>query len=179
MVFFVTPWLIMIVGIVVHVLVDRNPQRRTGHRIIELCLLWLLVFGGAWAILSALGHLGPSSGSTAESIGYAPSMFQWEVGWADVAIGVLGIGCAWKARRDGWLTAAVVVLAICYWGDAIGHVMQYVSHDNTAPNNVWAIPSDILGPLVAVVLLIIYRRGQRRLESAPAQPEGTSPVTTS
>ncbi len=86
------------------------------------------------------------------------------VGWADVAIGVLGIGCAW--RRDGWLTAAVVVLAICYWGDAIGHIMQYTVHDNTAPDNVWAIPSDIIGPLLAVVLLIAYRRMSWRVPVA-------------
>ncbi len=32
----------------------------------------------------------------------------------------------------------------------IGYIMQYTVHDNTAPNNVWAIPSDILGPLLAV-----------------------------
>lgn len=174
MVFFITPWVIMLVGVVIHILVDRVPDRRTGHRIVELALLWLLVFGGVWAILSAVGHLGPASAATAESIGYAPSMFQWEVGWADVAIGVLGIGCAWKSRRDGWMTAAVVVLAICYWGDAIGHVMQYVSHDNTAPNNVWAIPSDLLGPLLAVVLLISYRRGQRRQRPAVASASTTA-----
>jgi hypothetical protein len=36
--------------------------------------------------------------------------------------------------------------------------MQWTVHDNTAPNNVWAIPSDILGPLLAVMLLVAYRR---------------------
>jgi hypothetical protein len=156
MAFFLTPWLITFAGWGVHVAVDRLPAARTPRRVVELLLLWVLVLGGAWALLGASGHLGPNSSQIAEGIGYAPSMFQWEVGWADVAIGVLGIGCAW--RRDGWLTAAVVVLAICYWGDAIGHVMQYTVHDNTAPNNVWAIPSDILGPLLAVGLLIAYRR---------------------
>jgi hypothetical protein len=156
MVFFLTPWVITFAGWAVHVTADRSPQRRTPRRIVELLLLWVMVFGGVWALVGALGHLGPNAGEIAEGIGYAPSMFQWEVGWADAAIGVLGIGCAW--RRDGWLTAAVVVLAICYWGDAIGHIMQYTVHDNTAPDNVWAIPSDILGPLLAVILLTSYRR---------------------
>ena len=127
--------------IVVHVLVDRNPQRRTGHRIIELCLLGACL-RGVWRSWPPLAISVRNSGSTAESIGYAPrcSSGKWDGGRCDR---VLGIGCAWKSRRDGWLTAAVVVLAICYWGDAIGHVMQYVAHDNNATNNVWAIPSDI------------------------------------
>ena len=38
--------------------------------------------------------------------------------------------------RDGWLTAAVVVLAVQYGGDAIGHIMQLTAHNNTAPSNV-------------------------------------------
>ena len=54
----------------------------------------------------------------------------------------------------------------CYWGDAIGHIMQYTVHDNTAPDNVWAIPSDIIGPLLAVVLLIAYRRMSWRVPVA-------------
>ncbi len=156
MTFFLLPWIITFLGWGVHVAVDRSPQRRTGRRMVELLLLWVLVFGGIWSLIGALGHLGPNSTEIAEGIGYAPSMFQWEVGWADVAVGVLGIGCVW--RRDGWLTASVVVLAVCYLGDAIGHIMQYTVHDNTAPDNVWAIPSDILGPVLAIVLLVAYRR---------------------
>lgn len=159
MVFFSIPWVIIVVGAVVHVLVDKSPARRTSQRIVELALLWLLVVGGIWALVGALGHLGPNSAEIAEGIGYAPSMFQWEVGWADVAVGVMGIGCIWM--RQQWLTAAVVVLSICYLGDAIGHIMQYTVHDNTAPENVWAIPSDILGPVMAIVLLIALRRMQR------------------
>ena len=41
--------------------------------------------------------------------------------------------------------------------------MEYVADDNTAPSNVWAIPSDILQPLIAIALLIAYRLGQRKL----------------
>ena len=156
MVFFAIPWVITFVGWGIHAVVDKSPQRRTSGRLVELLLIWLLAMGGAWAIVGALGHLGPNSEEIAAGIGYAPSMFQWEVGWADVAIGVLGIGTIWM--RQQWLTAAVVTLSICYLGDAIGHIMQYTVHDNTAPNNVWAIPSDILGPVLAIVLLIIYRR---------------------
>ncbi len=159
--FFLTPWILTFGGWAVHVALDRSPQRRTAHRVIELLLLWVLVLGGVWALIGALGHLGPNSAEIAEGIGYAPSMFQWEVGWADVAVGVLGIGCIWM--REQWLTAAVVVLSICYLGDAVGHIMQYSVHNNTAPDNVWAIPSDILGPVLAIVLLIAYRHTGKRV----------------
>ncbi len=63
------------------------------------------------------------------------------------------------------MTAAVVTLVIMYWGDAIGHVMELVAHDNQAPSNVWAIPSDVLQPLLAAILLVLYRRGQPAVES--------------
>ncbi len=105
---------------------------------------------------------------TAESIGYAPSMFQWEVGWGDIAVGVLGFVAIWK--RDGWMSAAVVALTFSYIGDAIGHIMQLVAHNNHAPNNVWAIPSDIAQPIVLIILLLIYRKMTKDLESeSPAQ----------
>jgi hypothetical protein len=119
-------------------------------------LVWILAFGGFWAIVSGIGHISGSSDQLAESIGYTQSMFQWEVGWGDIGLGVLGMGVIW--RRDSWMTAAVVMLAIAYGGDAIGHIVQWVKHDNTEPDNVWAIPSDIVGPLLAVVLLVWYRR---------------------
>jgi uncharacterized protein DUF6790 len=148
----------LVVGAVVHTFADRSPQRRTPHRVIELWLLWWVAGGGVWSIIGGLGHIGPTSDQIAESIGYAQSMFQWEVGWADIAVGVLGVVASWK--RDSWLTAAVVALAILYWGDAAGHLMEWIAHDNTAPSNVGAIPSDILQPLVALALLTAYRRTQ-------------------
>lgn len=154
--FFAFTLLTLVVGALLHTFLDRHGDRRTRRRVIELWLLWFVVGGGVWAIIGGLSHIGPTSTQIADSIGYRQSFFQWEVGWADIAVGVLGVGCVWK--RDGWLTAAVVALAILYWGDTIGHIMQWSVHDNTAPSNVGAIPSDILQPLVAVILLIAYRR---------------------
>lgn len=159
--FFLAMWLLLIVGWLVHALVDRHPDRRARPRLAELALLWLLVGGGAWAVLGGLGHVGPNSDGVAEQIGYAPSMFQWEVGWGDIATGVLGLGCAWRRLRGSWMTAAVVALAISYGGDAVGHLMQLVAHDNRAPANVWALPSDLLQPLLATALLVAYRRTRR------------------
>lgn len=173
MVYFLSSWIILAIGWIVHVFVDRVPNRRTKHRVLELLLLWLLVSTGVYGLIGATGHVSGISGELAEQIGYTQSMFQWEVGWGDFALCVLLIGCAWQRLRGTWMTAAVVVLAIQYGGDAIGHIMEYVAHDNTAPSNVWAIPSDILQPLIAIILLVIYRRGEKKevgQTSSPSSP---------
>lgn len=163
MIYFVVPWVLLVIAIALNVVLDRHPARRTGPRFVEIALLWVVVGLGAWGLIGILGHIGPDSVQTAQSIGYTPSMFQWEVGFGDLALTTLGILSFWF--RDRWMTAAVVALAISYWGDAIGHVMQYVADGNDAPNNVWAIPSDIVQPLLGIILLIMYRRGLGRLPS--------------
>lgn len=186
MAFFVGQWVVLLIGWAIHTLVDRRPGRRTRARVVELALLWVLVGGGVWAVLGGLSHIGPYATETANQIGYAPSMFQWEVGWGDLALGVLGIGCAWRRLRGTWLTAAVVSLAVAYGGDAIGHVMQLVAHDNRASANVWSLPSDIVQPLLAIVLLIVYRRTARgrtyltgpATRGAPAGPAAPTPPRT-
>jgi hypothetical protein len=168
--FFAFTLLTLVVGALIHTYRDQHPDRLTRQRMIEIWLLWFVVGGGVWAIFGGLTHIGPWSAQIADSIGYRQSFFQWEVGWADIAVGVLGVVCIWK--RDSWMTAAVVALAILYWGDAIGHVMQWVAHANTASSNVGAIPSDILQPLVAIALLVAYRRTRPRTgtRSQPAEP---------
>ncbi|MBX7159261.1 MAG: hypothetical protein K1X95_03135 [Acidimicrobiia bacterium] len=168
--FFFVQTVVILVGAVLHILLDRKPNRHTKRRTVELLLIWFVAAGGVMAILGGIGHVGPDSAGVAAGIGYEPSMFQWEVGWADIAIGVAGFVCIWK--RDSWMTCAVVVLAISYGGDAIGHVMQYVAHANTAPNNVWAIPSDIMQPLLVVGLLVAYRMLSRREAAAATEAEG-------
>lgn len=171
MVFFLASWVITVVGWIVHVFVDKVPDRRTGPRVLELLLLWLLVVTGVFSLIGGIGHVSGMSDELAVEIGYQQSMFQWEVGWGDIALSILLIGCALPRLRGTWMTAAVVVLAVQYGGDGIGHVMEYVAHDNTAPSNVWAIPSDFLQPILAILLLVIYRRQtSARQESVPAAP---------
>ncbi|MFG3441951.1 DUF6790 family protein [Nonomuraea sp. NPDC047897] len=154
--FFVVTFLGLVAGALVHPLVDRAPTRRTRRRVVELALLWFVAGGGVLGIIGGLSHIGPYAPEVADSIGFAHSPFQWEVGWADIAVGLIGLLSIWN--RGSFMTAAVIAMAVLYWGDAVGHVMQWVAHGNTAPNNVWTIPTDILQPLVAVVLLVAYRR---------------------
>ena len=81
MVFFMASWVITVVGWAIHVFVDGVPSKRSKHRVLELLLLWLLVVTGVFGLIGGLAHISGISGQLAEQIGYAPSMFQWEVGW--------------------------------------------------------------------------------------------------
>jgi hypothetical protein len=85
-------------------------------------------------------------------------MFQWEIGWADIALGVLGVLCLRRGNRGGWTDSTLVALTVAFFGDGIGHVMQLVGHDKVAPDNVWAIPTCFLVPLLSVLFVHLARR---------------------
>jgi hypothetical protein len=158
MTFFVFQWIVVLGGLALHLGLDRSPLRRTSGRVLELAALWLIVGMGVFNLWAGFGHTGPTSGSVAAEIGYAPSMFQWEIGWADIALGVLGVACAWRRHRGAWTDALLVGLTVSFFGDGIGHVMQLVAHGNTAPDNVWAIPTCFLVPTLSALFVHLARR---------------------
>lgn len=148
---------IALVGAAIHR--HRDKQDRSTARTLEIFLIWWLVVAvGIAAIFGAMFHFfdGPS---TAKEIGFSngDGGFQTEVGFADLAVGVLGVLCA--RFRDGFLLAAVIAVSVCYLGDAYGHIHQAAIHDNHAPDNtgltLWA---DFIAPLVAIALYALWRR---------------------
>ncbi|RIK10709.1 MAG: hypothetical protein DCC49_01940 [Acidobacteria bacterium] len=162
--FFLISTLITVIFATIHVFLDRKADRRTKRRVVELFLIWWIAGSGFWSVFGGVGHIGPNAAEIAGEIGpaYIPSMFQWEVGWGDIAIGVILLLCIWN--RGSFMNAAVIAWTISYWGDAIGHIMQVTRHNNMAPDNVWSIPTDFGGPLAAIILLLIFRRLSRTSE---------------
>ncbi|MCK8615103.1 DUF6790 family protein [Gordonia sp. C13] len=160
MVWFLFQLALMIVGAIVHISVDRSARRRTTGRVAELVMLWILVPGGIFGILAGIGHVGPNAAEVAKDIGpdFHPGMFQWELGWNDIAVGLLCVLTFRVRNRGGWLDAAVWALAISYGGDLAGHISQYYIHDNHATDNAWAIPAEIYIVGVVVIAWVIYRR---------------------
>ena len=132
----------------------RDKQARTGRRIAEILLLWLLVIyvglSGMWAFI---GHT-LFAEQVAESIGWpAGNPFQTEVAVANLAVGALGILCYWI--RDNFWTAAVIATSIWLLGAATIHVIEIVGASNYNPGNAGLIfLLDILSPLLLIVLLI-------------------------
>ena len=142
-----------------HVLMDKQP--RTGERVAEILLLWLLVintgFGGLYAFS---GHVFAAD-EVAESIGWPTgNPFQTEVGVANLAIGTLGILSYW-IRGNFW-TAAVIATSVWLLGAAAIHVREMLGEGNYNPGNAGVVfYMDIIGPLLLIVLLIYSRRADR------------------
>ena len=88
----------------------------------------------------------------AKFIGWDNSPFQYEVGFASLGFGVVGI-LAFK-RGLSYRAAAITGPAFFLWGAAGGHIYQMIANHNFAPGNAgvvfWA---DILLPVIAFVLL--------------------------
>jgi len=154
--------LISIIVAVVYLLVDKKP--RTKHRVIEVFLLSFLVISiGIASLYGFVGHVFFAD-TTAANIGWAAgSPFQREVGFANLAIGFLGITCIWL-RGNYWI-ATVIAATIFLWGAAYGHIMDIIVHGNYAPGNAGGtLYNDILVPLITIILLAAYVRTARKVK---------------
>lgn len=90
---------------------------------------------------------------SAATIGWATSPFQFEVGMADLSLGLLGV-LSFKASY-GFRLASVIAALCMLWGDAIGHVIQMIANHNFAPGNAgsWFF-LDILVPLFLLIAIL-------------------------
>ena len=118
-------------------------------------LLLPLGVTGLWA---AVFHLFFPQIAAAD-IGWETSRFRFEVGMADLAIGATACMSFWRALE--FKAAAVMVNSIALIGDLAEHVRQMIVAGNFAPGNP-GVPfySDIVFPLLAIILLIIVRRSE-------------------
>ena len=92
----------------------------------------------------------------AEFIGWEKgSPFQYEVGLADLAMGVLGILCGWFSGMF-WL-ATIIMSSVFLWGCVIGHLRDMIKNKNFNPGSAgfifwWGL----LMPIAMVVLYLNY-----------------------
>ena len=153
---------ISIIVAIVYLLIDKGP--RTRHRVIGMFLLSILVVSiGISSLIGFVGHIFFAD-QIAADIGWAAgSPFQREIGFANLAIGILGITCIWL-RGNYWI-ATVIATTIFLWGAAYGHVMDIIENGNYAPGNAGGVLyDDILVPLITVVLLAAYMRTAKTVE---------------
>src|SRR5918911_3353949 len=160
-------FILSLVVAAVHVYRDR--QARTGRRIAEIVLLWLLVIDiGVGGIFGFIGHT-VFADRAAASIGWpAGNPFQTEVAVANLAVGVLGVLCYWL--RDNFWVATVIANSVFQLGAAVVHINQIMVAHNYQPDNAGIVLyTDILVPLVLVALLVYHRYiGRHERRSAPA-----------
>jgi hypothetical protein len=121
------PALLFVLALVVTML--RRRHGSAAERLMSRVLLLPIGVTGLWAGISHV--LFPTI--AAAHIGWQVSPFQFEVGMADLAIGVTACIAFW--RDLNFEAAAVSAASIFLRGDAIGHVRQMVVAGNFAPGN--------------------------------------------
>jgi hypothetical protein len=134
-------------------------SRRRGSAT-ERLLAWLLLLpvGGAELWAGIYHVFFPAI--AAAYIGWQPSPFQFEVGTADLAIGVTACIAFW--RDLNFKAAAVTTASISLLGDAAGHVRQMLVAGNFAPGNAGVVfYMDIICPLLLIGLLVLAKRSTR------------------
>ena len=132
---------------------------RSGAPIADRLLDWVLLLPiGVSGIWAAVFHLFFPEIAAAD-IGWEPSPFQFEVGMADLALGVTACISFWRSLD--FKAAVVIVNAIFLLGDAIGHVRQMIAEGNFASGNA-GVPflGDLIFPASSIILLIIVQRSR-------------------
>ena len=134
-----------------------DPSACGRVRQAEAMLIPLFVIGVAGSGIGGfLAHVFISD-EIADSIGWdAGSPFQLEVGFANLAIGLLGAIAA--ERRDGFREATVIAATVFAVGATFVHVRDLFDTGNLAPGNTVQNVPNLLRP----ALLITFLRQSRR-----------------
>jgi uncharacterized membrane protein len=139
----------------IHVALSRD-SRSSKAAIARTYLLHLLfIYVGLMGLITAYAHVFRPE-QTSASIGWSTSPYEYEVGMADLTVGVLGILCLW-IRGNFWLATAIAN-AVWLLGDAIGHIRQITLNNNHAENNsgIFLIV-EILTPILILAPTLYHR----------------------
>ena len=159
---------VALLAIVIHI---AFMKQRSAEKLIEVCLLYLLVIAvGAGALIAGFMHIfnGPA---VAKMIGWAAgSPFQYEVGVADVAFGTVAVLCLFF-RGSYWL-AAIIANSVFLIGCMIGHIHSMAASGNLAAYNIGPniIISDLILPLVLIALYLVHQRSAKAGEKCCCAP---------
>jgi 4-amino-4-deoxy-L-arabinose transferase-like glycosyltransferase len=154
-----------------HLGLDKSSKSR--ERKLEIFLLYLFGVGVAGSGIGGFfGHFFISD-SVAESIGWPTgNPFQLEVGFANLAVGILGIVA--MDRRDGFREATVIAVTVLGVGATIVHARDIIETGNLAPGNTLQNVGNLLKP----ALLIGFLAASRRAEHSPDSEVHTSGFDT-
>lgn len=113
---------------------------------------WLLVYlvfftvgiQGIWGFIFHVFF--PNIASS--SIGWANSPFEFEIGIANLALGVSGLLSFVIRKRYFWL-ACIIFAGVFYFGAGVGHVYQLLVHKDYATDNAGVILyTDLITPIL-------------------------------
>ncbi len=140
---------------------SRTTPQPAAYRYLSWILL--LAVGVADMLWAGLYHVFLPK-VAAGFIGWQDSPFQFEIGVADIAMGIVAIASFWRGLE--FKTAVVFYVVLFYVGVAIGHVRQAVTTGNFAPGNFGML--FLLTVVKAVLLTWLLWRVRRDLTPRPA-----------
>ena len=131
--------------------------RRQPQAVAERYLAWLLLLSvGVENVWAGVFHIFFPQ-TAASFIGWSVSPFQFEVGVADAAIGLVAIASFWRSLE--FKSAVVAYIILFYLGVAIIHVHEAMVAENFSPGNFGML---LLLTVTKVVLLTILLRAAWR-----------------
>jgi hypothetical protein len=148
--------LLALVAASIHIAV--SAKRRAGAAtIVGTYLIYLLfIYVGLMGLFTAYYHVFRPIQASA-SIGWATSPYEYEVGMADLTVGVLGVLC-FVFRGEFWLATAIAD-AVWLLGDAFGHIREMVVNNNHAENNAGIfLIFELVMPVLTLGLVLYHRR---------------------
>ena len=157
---------VWILAIILPAAIHLRAARHQDHsRRSEVVLMYVLGVSGAIGMFNVVMHTVFAS-DVAASIGWpAGNPFQTEVGFANLAIGIVGFACFW--RYEFWLPA-IAAKSVFVWGAGLTHVLDIAGAGNRASNNAGPILAwDFLLPVVMITLYILAGPARDRFAITP------------
>ena len=148
-----TPPLLFVIAWVLALAGSEAPGTDAATAFDENALRWILFLALGWTSVGAAIPHTIFARQTAKSIGWETNGFQYEVGFANLAVGLAGIYAANQDASTAWIAAALAggtFLALA----GIYHVVEIVRDRNYAPGNTAILISDFGIPVSLVTLLL-------------------------
>ena len=136
-------------------LVFSAKRRSSGAAIAGTYLVYFFfIYVGLMGLLTAYAHVWRPA-QTSASIGWLPSPYEYEVGMADLTVGVLWVLCLWF-RGNFWLATAIAN-AVWLLGDAVGHRQVILANNHAANNSGIFLVAEIMMPVIILFLALYHR----------------------
>ncbi len=140
------PLILFVVALAVAFL-TRRPEA-TAERYLAWLLLLSVGIDGIWAGIFHVFFPGIASAQ----IGWTPSPFEFEIGVADMALGIVAVIAFWRSLS---FQSAIALYAILFYvGVAIGHFQQAFAKGDYSPDNFGALLVITIARAILLTLLL-------------------------
>lgn len=129
-----------------------------GARLLNWLLLLPVGLGSLWS--GGFHVFFPEIAS--RSIGWQPSPFEYEIGVADMAMGITAIVSFW--RPLAFKAAVILCVVLFYFGVAVNYLHDAFAGGNLAPNNFGALLAITIAQIILLPLLYLRVRHETRSE---------------